>query len=247
MKDRHFPASFWLQPNRPSANVRQPLAPGARRGELLETRTHAIRIPTPPDTNLLFSLFKILEHQHHTSSAGSRTVDELQQRVALRSLHNRKSSRSTLRRERSRNEPNAMQPESARLADAGGLVSSTSTAIERLPDVVTHTMLLTTVDIGHVQSGVDVAHGVDELVDDDNDTISSSEDPYLTLAGAMQAAEQRRRSMLSTMLSANGSGASGTGVNGCGGGGGGRGSDDGQVGSSSSCYSDLLSDLVVNL
>lgn len=62
MRDRIFPASFWIQPHRPNRKL---LAPGAR-GELLETRTTAISIPTPPDTNLLFSLFKILKQNRLT-------------------------------------------------------------------------------------------------------------------------------------------------------------------------------------
>lgn len=245
MKDRHFPASFWLQPNRPSANVRQPLPPGARRGELLETRTHAIRIPTPPDTNLLFSLFKIHELQlvRSSTATGLVAVAELQQRV--RSPHGvRRSGRPVRRRDRSHN-----------IRHGGAAVSSsTAAATARLPDVVAQSMLMASME--HI-GGCDASDDVDDVddVDDDRDTISSSEDPYLTVAGTisggrkahelllLQASEQRRRSMLTTMLSAPGGGVGGAG------GDGGRDGDgaNGQVGSSSSCYSDLLSDLVVNL
>lgn len=58
MKERMLPASFWLPPpSRPNNNVHKSLA----QNELFETRTSLIQITSPPDTNLLFSLFKILE------------------------------------------------------------------------------------------------------------------------------------------------------------------------------------------
>lgn len=57
MKERILPDSFWLPPNRPTNNIRKP----APSNELFETRTGLITITSPPDTNLLFSLFKILE------------------------------------------------------------------------------------------------------------------------------------------------------------------------------------------
>lgn len=60
MKDRCLPDSFWHQPNRPplySDNITRPMG----KNELFETRTGLIKITAPPDTNLLFSLFKILE------------------------------------------------------------------------------------------------------------------------------------------------------------------------------------------
>lgn len=60
MKDRQLPDSFWQQPQRPSANIRCEVA-ATQRDVLFDTRTMYIRIPTPPDTNLLFSLFKILD------------------------------------------------------------------------------------------------------------------------------------------------------------------------------------------
>lgn len=64
MKERLLPDSFWLPPNRPNNNIRKP----APSNELFETRTGLITITSPPDTNLLFSLFKILEQskQHKT-------------------------------------------------------------------------------------------------------------------------------------------------------------------------------------
>lgn len=65
MKDRQLPASFWQQPRRPNANIRLRIGPH-QQDVLFETRTALIRIPTPPDTNLLFSLFKILDHHSST-------------------------------------------------------------------------------------------------------------------------------------------------------------------------------------
>lgn len=61
MKERSFPASFWRPPNRPNPNMN---SPQMSNGQLLETRTGRIKITSPPDTNLLFSLFKILDHEH---------------------------------------------------------------------------------------------------------------------------------------------------------------------------------------
>lgn len=65
MKERDLPASFWQQPQRPSSNIRLEL-PATQRDVLFDTRTMFIRIPTPPDTNLLFSLFKILDQSMTT-------------------------------------------------------------------------------------------------------------------------------------------------------------------------------------
>lgn len=59
MKERTFPASFWRAPNRPNQNIKN--SHNINRGQLLETRTGRIKITSPPDTNLLFSLFKILQ------------------------------------------------------------------------------------------------------------------------------------------------------------------------------------------
>lgn len=61
MKERSFPASFWRPPNRPNQNIN---STQSCKGQLLETRTGRIKITSPPDTNLLFSLFKILEQEH---------------------------------------------------------------------------------------------------------------------------------------------------------------------------------------
>lgn len=61
MKDRTFPDSFWQAPNRPNQNIKN--SQNLNRGQLLETRTGRIKITSPPDTNLLFSLFKILEQE----------------------------------------------------------------------------------------------------------------------------------------------------------------------------------------
>lgn len=73
MKNRDLPASFWQQPQRPSSNIRCEVSE-SHKDLLFETRTMFIRIPTPPDTNLLFSLFKILDqtstirHNHHITA-----------------------------------------------------------------------------------------------------------------------------------------------------------------------------------
>lgn len=67
MKNRLFPPSFWRQPNRPLENLSNPLP--WNENEKFETRTGRIKITAPPDTNLLFSLFKILEPADQTSIA----------------------------------------------------------------------------------------------------------------------------------------------------------------------------------
>lgn len=61
MKCRQFPKSFWQQPNRPNKNVHEDIVDTR---ELLHTRTGHIKITSAPDTNLLFSLFKILKQDN---------------------------------------------------------------------------------------------------------------------------------------------------------------------------------------
>lgn len=58
MKNRQFPKSFWQQPNRPNKNINKEIVD---KDEILQTRTGDIKITSAPDTNLLFSLFKILK------------------------------------------------------------------------------------------------------------------------------------------------------------------------------------------
>lgn len=58
MKYRKFPKSFWQQPNRPNKNVCKDILD---KNEIFHTRTGHIKITSAPDTNLLFSLFKILK------------------------------------------------------------------------------------------------------------------------------------------------------------------------------------------
>lgn len=58
MKYRKFPKSFWQQPNRPNKNLNECIVD---KNEILNTRTGQIKITSAPDTNLLFSLFKILK------------------------------------------------------------------------------------------------------------------------------------------------------------------------------------------
>lgn len=63
MKCRKFPKSFWQQPNRPiNKNVSDEDIVDGR--EILHTRTGHIKITSAPDTNLLFSLFKILKQDN---------------------------------------------------------------------------------------------------------------------------------------------------------------------------------------
>ncbi len=59
MKQRQFPKSFWQQPNRPNKNVYEDVE--LDKDEIFHTRTGHIKITSAPDTNLLFSLFKILK------------------------------------------------------------------------------------------------------------------------------------------------------------------------------------------
>lgn len=61
MKCRQFPKSFWQQPNRPNKYVHEDIVD---KREILRTRTGQIKITSAPDTNLLFSLFKILQHDN---------------------------------------------------------------------------------------------------------------------------------------------------------------------------------------
>jgi len=61
MKCRQFPKSFWQQPNRPNRNVNDEIV---NKNEILQTRTGHIKITSAPDTNLLFSLFKILKEDN---------------------------------------------------------------------------------------------------------------------------------------------------------------------------------------
>lgn len=61
MKCRQFPKSFWQQPNRPNKNINEEIVD---KDEILQTRTGHIKITSAPDTNLLFSLFKILKEDN---------------------------------------------------------------------------------------------------------------------------------------------------------------------------------------
>lgn len=74
MKYRKFPKSFWQQPNRPNKNLEECIVD---RNEILNTSTGQIKITSAPDTNLLFSLFKILKHQdneHAEAKIGESSV-----------------------------------------------------------------------------------------------------------------------------------------------------------------------------
>lgn len=84
MKDRLLPKSFWEPPSRPTNNIHRAVDPSE--SELFETRTGLIKITAPPDTNLLFSLFKILEqtvaahhhnnnHHHRSKSIANHTIN----------------------------------------------------------------------------------------------------------------------------------------------------------------------------
>lgn len=74
MKHRKFPKSFWQQPNRPNKSLDECIVD---RNEILSTRTGQIKITSAPDTNLLFSLFKILkqDNNHVEAQIGESSVD----------------------------------------------------------------------------------------------------------------------------------------------------------------------------
>lgn len=107
MKDRNLPASFWQQPDRPSSNIHREISE-SQRDVLFETRTMFIRIPTPPDTNLLFSLFKILDQSMTISR--QHIVDNTRRTLELtygQRQHRRlKRNRKTINDRRSTNNNN---------------------------------------------------------------------------------------------------------------------------------------------
>lgn len=74
MKHRNFPKSFWQQPNRPNKNVEEN---AVDRNEILHTRTGHIKITSAPDTNLLFSLFKILKQDNDRSDVESSVTNNI--------------------------------------------------------------------------------------------------------------------------------------------------------------------------
>lgn len=65
MKQRTLPQSFWIPPEITESSM---FNPGIRDAiipiESEDTKMGNIRITSPPDTHLLFSLFKILEEEH---------------------------------------------------------------------------------------------------------------------------------------------------------------------------------------
>ncbi|KAJ6637610.1 hypothetical protein Bhyg_10341, partial [Pseudolycoriella hygida] len=77
MKCRKFPKSFWQQPNRPNQNIYHSIVD---KNEIQHTRTGHIKITSAPDTNLLFSLFKILKDDRDVGlndgeTAGNNSID----------------------------------------------------------------------------------------------------------------------------------------------------------------------------
>lgn len=295
MRDRRFPNSFWVQPQRPSCNVHETL-PLHARGTLLETRTTAIRIPTPPDTNLLFSLFKILEHrQHHQIDMPAALVDAAKGNVetvkttaaALSIRCDRSTKRSAVKR-RDRHHPQrrrrlgrvattADNPRFSVASDAATGAGGTTTVVTvGLPDVVAdaqHAYIGTTTttmmipnnngNINHHHHFAAIHRDEDDEDNDVDDIVGrvhtadvhrgdhhqphrhrhlSAQDPYLAgrrrsllmLIGdraaatrtAVATAEHHNQSSTSLSSVASASAVASVG---------------------SSCYSDLLSDLVVNL
>lgn len=89
MKERELPPSFWQPPTRIERSF-DDICKSKSHEDVFETRTDRISITSPPDTNLLFSLFKILEQsrmkQHfmpkisienvHPSATSSMIIDE---------------------------------------------------------------------------------------------------------------------------------------------------------------------------
>lgn len=75
MKQRTLPQSFWIPPEITESSM---FNPGINDSVVpigpAETRVENIKITSPPDTHLLFSLFKILKQEHRNNQSDNLTM-----------------------------------------------------------------------------------------------------------------------------------------------------------------------------